>query len=339
MGGAYEVTVETSAVRKYYSIAGQRVAMNDGDGLKYLLTDHLGSVVAVLSESGTLLSEQRYMPFGEVRTEIGTITQTDFSFTGQRSISMLSIMDYNARMYDPAIGRFIQPDSIVPQPSSPQAWNRYAYANNNPSRFTDPSGHKACERQDENGNCVSDGTPSSHPGGDSATPPDVGVEWLTGRGPRHHEFLEGDPFTELLQKHEHIEEVRETIAQKVSAGNYSPDAMDYDLGGLQGVPKYFRDYSTLLTFGETGNLAVTFLGSYNLDYSIKEVNRQTSTAQVLFHIENSTNLASLLHLPVLGYTPIWKSTIESVVDYYSPVSGPTSQVTQSFWWVETIYFK
>jgi len=56
--------------------------MNDDDRLKYLLTDYLGSVVAVLSEDGTLLSEQRYMSIGEVSTEVGTISQTDFGFIG-----------------------------------------------------------------------------------------------------------------------------------------------------------------------------------------------------------------------------------------------------------------
>jgi RHS repeat-associated protein len=59
------------------------------------------------------------MPFGEVRAEVGTISQTDFSFTGQRSVSMLSIMDYIARFYDPAIGRFLQPDTIIPSPANP----------------------------------------------------------------------------------------------------------------------------------------------------------------------------------------------------------------------------
>ncbi|RMD62918.1 RHS repeat-associated core domain-containing protein, partial [Candidatus Parcubacteria bacterium] len=51
------------------------------------------------------------------------------------------LYDYNARYYDPAIGRFIQPDTIVPEPANPQALNRYAYVNNNPVRYTDPSGH------------------------------------------------------------------------------------------------------------------------------------------------------------------------------------------------------
>jgi RHS repeat-associated protein len=103
--------------------------------------DHLGSVSAILDGSGNLLSEQRYMPFGEIRQEIGTISQTDFGYTGQRSISMLSIMDYIARNYDPAIGRFLQPDTIIPSPANPQSWNRFSYANNNPLRFTDPAGH------------------------------------------------------------------------------------------------------------------------------------------------------------------------------------------------------
>ena len=45
------------------------------------------------------------------------------------------------RPYDPALGRFVQPDTIVPQPGNPQSLNRYAYGYNNPLRFTDPTGH------------------------------------------------------------------------------------------------------------------------------------------------------------------------------------------------------
>ncbi len=51
-------------------------------------------------------------------------------------------MYYNARFYDPKIGRFIQADSIVPNAGNPQDLNRYSYVDNNPIRFTDPSGHK-----------------------------------------------------------------------------------------------------------------------------------------------------------------------------------------------------
>jgi hypothetical protein len=44
-------------------------------------------------------------------------------------------------MYDPIIGRFISPDSIVPDLYNPQSLNRYSYCLNNPLRYTDPTGH------------------------------------------------------------------------------------------------------------------------------------------------------------------------------------------------------
>ena len=44
-------------------------------------------------------------------------------------------------MYDPALGRFIQPDSIIPDPGSAKGCDRYSYVNNNPINYNDPSGH------------------------------------------------------------------------------------------------------------------------------------------------------------------------------------------------------
>jgi len=45
------------------------------------------------------------------------------------------------RYYDPLLGRFISADTIVPDPSEPQDFNRYAYVRNNPLRFVDSSGN------------------------------------------------------------------------------------------------------------------------------------------------------------------------------------------------------
>jgi hypothetical protein len=39
----------------------------------------------------------------------------------------------------------LQPDSLIPDPANPQAWNRFSYGLNNPLRYTDPSGHIACD--------------------------------------------------------------------------------------------------------------------------------------------------------------------------------------------------
>jgi RHS repeat-associated protein len=76
-----------------------------------------------------------------VRYASGT-TPTDYTYTGQYSYaSDFGLMFYNARWYDPYITQFSQPDSIIPDPYNSQDWNRYAYARNNPLRYTDSSGH------------------------------------------------------------------------------------------------------------------------------------------------------------------------------------------------------
>ena len=143
MGGGYEVTSDgvNTTVRKYYAIAGQTYGMNDNGVMKYFLTDHLSSTVAVTDASGTLLEESRYLPFGQVRSDVGNITSTDKTYTGQKDLANTGLMDYNARMYSPELGRFIQPDTIVPGATNSQAWNRFSYTQNNPINFTDPSGH------------------------------------------------------------------------------------------------------------------------------------------------------------------------------------------------------
>ncbi len=66
---------------------------------------------------------------------------TDRRFTGQREETGLGFYDYGARPYDPALGRFLQADTLVPEPGNPQSLNRYAYTLDNPLRYTDPSGH------------------------------------------------------------------------------------------------------------------------------------------------------------------------------------------------------
>jgi len=67
---------------------------------------------------------------------------TQHTDTGQYSnMSDFGLMYYNARYYDPALGRFTSADTLIPNPGNPQSWDRYAYVRNNPIGRTDPTGH------------------------------------------------------------------------------------------------------------------------------------------------------------------------------------------------------
>jgi RHS repeat-associated protein len=79
-----------------------------------------------------------YFPFGVSRNSTGNLP-TDKLFTCQR-LDTTGLYYYNARYYDPQIGRFISPDTIVPNPTNPQSLNRYSYCLNNPLKYIDPSG-------------------------------------------------------------------------------------------------------------------------------------------------------------------------------------------------------
>ncbi|MCL4265813.1 MAG: RHS repeat-associated core domain-containing protein [Anaerolineae bacterium] len=104
-----------------------------------------------------------YLPFGGYRTgSAPTQTITDRDFTGQKENMELGLLYYNARYYVPGLGRFASADTIIPNPTNPQSYNRYSYVENRPLLFKDPTGHISC-------------TDSNLPGGDqlacTSTPP------------------------------------------------------------------------------------------------------------------------------------------------------------------------
>jgi RHS repeat-associated protein len=86
------------------------------------------------------VGELRYFPHGKTRYTDGT-TPTSRRFAGQVEDATIGLYFYNARYYDPALGRFVQADTIVPEPENPQAHNRYAHVANNPLRYSNPTGH------------------------------------------------------------------------------------------------------------------------------------------------------------------------------------------------------
>ncbi|OGS15759.1 MAG: hypothetical protein A2251_08735 [Elusimicrobia bacterium RIFOXYA2_FULL_47_53] len=69
-------------------------------------------------------------------------TSASRKYTGQIFDSGTGLYYYNARYYDPQLGTFITPDTIVQDLYDPQNLNRYSYCRNNPIIYTDPSGHE-----------------------------------------------------------------------------------------------------------------------------------------------------------------------------------------------------
>jgi RHS repeat-associated protein len=136
IGNHFEWTGSTSTMIKYFYAGTQRVAMKKGSTVYFLLGDHLGSTTLTTNSSGTKVGELRYKAWGENRFSSGT-TYTARHFTGQLDeTSSVGLYFFNARFYDPVLGRFSSADSIIPEPGNPQAWDRYAGMYNNPVNQT-----------------------------------------------------------------------------------------------------------------------------------------------------------------------------------------------------------
>lgn len=154
-----------AAVKRYWSMGGNTMAEGDGSGnltaeyiylgskriaridlpantVHYYLSDHLGSTSIVASAAGTIEEESDYSPYG---TEFPvTSGPNHYKFTGKERDSETGLDDFGKRYYGSALGRFITSDYFVNDThiGNPQSWNLYAYARNNPLRFTDPTGEE-----------------------------------------------------------------------------------------------------------------------------------------------------------------------------------------------------
>ncbi len=107
-------------------------------GPTYALTDALGSVRGLADSSGALEETASYGAFGEVRTSSGA--SVPFGFAGEPT-DTTGLTYLRARYLDPGSGRMLSPDTVFPSAPGTQGYNRYAYARDDPTTWTDPSGH------------------------------------------------------------------------------------------------------------------------------------------------------------------------------------------------------
>ncbi len=137
IGKLYECKV-SGTCNKYIFAGGQLIADKAGASVQYYHADYLGSTSVVTDATGSSLGSIYYYPFGA--TMAGDVPASH-KYTSQEFDAETGLYNYNARLYNPSLGRFISPDTIVPGPSNPQAFNRYSYVLNNPLNFADPSGY------------------------------------------------------------------------------------------------------------------------------------------------------------------------------------------------------
>jgi RHS repeat-associated protein len=122
-------------------------------------TDHLGSGRKVTDVSGNVVYRGEFDAHGQTLLEIGSVWTITNKFTGYER-NWATHVDYaKARGYNRYRSRFLSPDPLgigAADPSNPQSLNLYAYVNNDPVNFVDPSG-----LDDENGPLIGSSTTSA----------------------------------------------------------------------------------------------------------------------------------------------------------------------------------
>jgi RHS repeat-associated protein len=141
-------TLGVDTVTKYYVALSRTLAYRKNGVLYWVGTDHLGGTLRVTDSNFNPLDQMRYTPYGIAR-DPGANLGTDHLFTGQIDDQRIGLYWYATRAYDPTLGRFCCPDSVVPSESDPQSLNRYSYARNNPCARIDPTGHWDLSKQSD----------------------------------------------------------------------------------------------------------------------------------------------------------------------------------------------
>jgi RHS repeat-associated protein len=65
---------------------------------------------------------------------------TNRGYIGEEHLNDFGLVNLNARLYDPILGRFTGIDPYVQAPDFAQSFNRYSYGLNNPLKYTDSDG-------------------------------------------------------------------------------------------------------------------------------------------------------------------------------------------------------
>lgn len=154
--GLFEKVVKSrvTVYRHTITAGGRRVGIytqrsNGNNDIRYLHTDHQGSLNAITDETGNVVERFSFDAFGRVRQTdwtydlVGNLMSnvTTRGYTGHEQLNDVGLIHMNGRFYDPTLGRFASADPFIQAAANPQSLNRYSYVLNNPLSYTDPSGY------------------------------------------------------------------------------------------------------------------------------------------------------------------------------------------------------
>ncbi len=133
-------------------MVGERSTTGAASSWNWFVLDHLGSVTLITDQAKQVVINGwlSYDAWGGCATPTGRTTPScskpDLSpstrgFTGQEQMPGVCLINLNARIYDPTLGKFLTPDSVVQSIYGMQLLNRYSYVGNNPLSLTDPTGN------------------------------------------------------------------------------------------------------------------------------------------------------------------------------------------------------
>ncbi len=158
IGGNYELDVagNSSKEKLYlggdaYSAPAVAVRENGEDWVVYyIVRDHLGSITHLFDSNGALKQELSFDAWGNLRNPAthkvysrGTEPELILGrgFTGHEHLTQFGLINMNARLYDPLLGRFLSPDRFVQNIFDLQNYNRYSYCGNSPLCYVDKDGN------------------------------------------------------------------------------------------------------------------------------------------------------------------------------------------------------
>ena len=111
--------------------------LNDksAEGAYYYINDHLGAPQIITDDSGSVVWQAEYLPFGKVNISVAQI-ENNLRFPGQYFDAETGLHYNWNRYYDPETGRYIAADPI----GLGGGINLYRYANANPANWYDFDG-------------------------------------------------------------------------------------------------------------------------------------------------------------------------------------------------------